>query len=60
MGFYLKDLVKKQVVSILIAFPVLAGLIYIIKWGGQYFFVYAWFFTLLVILVSAVVNTMAK
>ena len=49
-------MVKKQAVTLVISLPVLAGLIYIIKWGGQYFFVYAWLFTLVVILVSGTVK----
>jgi hypothetical protein len=35
-----------------IGLPIMAGLIYIIKWGGDYFFVYCWIFTLLISLVS--------
>jgi STE24 endopeptidase len=31
--------------------PILAALIYIISWGGDYFFVYAWLFSCIVILV---------
>lgn len=28
--------------------PIIAGIIYIVKWGGDYFFVYLWVFTLIV------------
>ena len=35
-----------------IGLPIMAGLIYIIKWGGDYFFLYCWIFTLLISLVS--------
>ena len=52
LGFFFKDLVKKLVVMLVISLPLVAALQYIIKWGGQYFFVYAWLFTLVVTLVS--------
>lgn len=45
LGFYFKDLVKKMFVSLAIAIPVTAALLWIIKWGGEYFFVYAWLFS---------------
>ena len=52
IGFYLKDRVKKLAVMSAISLPLVAALLYIIKWGGQYFFVYTWLFTLVVTLVS--------
>ena len=55
IGFYFKDLVKKLAVMLVISLPLVAALIYIIKWGGQYFFIYTWIFTLVVTLVSTVV-----
>ncbi|KAI8498707.1 CAAX prenyl protease 1 [Branchiostoma belcheri] len=48
LGFYFKDLAKKFVVTQLISLPVAAGLLYIIKAGGDYFFIYAWLFTFVV------------
>jgi len=48
VGFFFKDMVKKLVVSMVIALPVTSALIGIIKWGGEYFFIYAWVFSLLV------------
>lgn len=48
VGFFFKDIVKKLVVSMVIALPVTSALIGIIKWGGEYFFIYAWVFSLLV------------
>jgi len=48
VGFFFKDLVKKLFVSMLIALPVTSALIWIIKWGGEYFFIYTWVFSLLV------------
>lgn len=48
LGFYFKDLVKKLLVGIALSFPITAGIIYIIKIGGDYFFVYVWLFTLVI------------
>lgn len=48
VGFFFKDLVKKLLVSMLIGLPVTSALIWIIKWGGDFFFLYAWVFSLLV------------
>nr|CAB3267956.1 CAAX prenyl protease 1 homolog [Phallusia mammillata] len=42
LGFYLKDLVKKFVVTQLITIPLISLIIYVIQIGGDYFFVYAW------------------
>ena len=50
-GFFVKDTIKKFIVMQLIAMPLLALLIWIIKIGGPYFFVYAWLFTLAVSIV---------
>ncbi|XP_076445131.1 CAAX prenyl protease 1 homolog [Babylonia areolata] len=47
-GFYAKDQVKKFVVMLAILLPITATLIFIIKAGGDYFFIYAWFFTFVV------------
>lgn len=49
-GFFIKDKLKKFVVSQVIASPVIAGLVYIIKAGGDYFFVYLWGFTMVVVM----------
>jgi len=48
VGFFFKDMVKKLLVSMVIALPVTSALIGIIKWGGENFFIYAWVFSLLV------------
>lgn len=53
IGFFLKDAVKKFVVTQCILLPVTSLLLYIIKIGGDYFFIYAWLFTLAVTLVRA-------
>jgi len=45
--FYTKDKIKKFFVGQLIGLPILSLLLYIIRAGGQFFFVYAWLFVLL-------------
>ena len=42
--FFVKDQIKKMIVSILILIPIISLLIYIIRIGGDYFFLYAWLF----------------
>uniref|UniRef100_A0A8C6WF91 CAAX prenyl protease n=1 Tax=Neogobius melanostomus TaxID=47308 RepID=A0A8C6WF91_9GOBI len=51
LGFFFKDALKKFVVTQCILLPVTSLLLYIIKMGGDYFFIYAWLFTLGVSLV---------
>uniref|UniRef100_A0A8C7NXH7 CAAX prenyl protease n=1 Tax=Oncorhynchus mykiss TaxID=8022 RepID=A0A8C7NXH7_ONCMY len=51
LGFFLKDAVKKFIVTQCILLPVTSLLLYIIKIGGDFFFIYAWLFTLAVSLV---------
>ncbi|XP_051578440.1 CAAX prenyl protease 1 homolog [Myxocyprinus asiaticus] len=51
LGFFLKDAVKKFAVTQCILLPVTSLLLYIIKIGGDYFFIYAWLFTLTVSLI---------
>lgn len=50
----MKDAIKKFVVTQCILLPVSSLLLYIIKIGGDYFFIYAWLFTLVVSLVSEI------
>lgn len=47
LKFYIKDKIKKLFVSQAIGLPILSLLIYIIRVGGQFFFVYAWLFVLI-------------
>lgn len=47
-GFFIKDHIKKFIVSLVITFPILSLLIFIIKIGGDYFFIYAWLFITIV------------
>jgi len=49
-----KDQIKKFIVSLVISLPIVALLIYIIKIGGDYFFIYVWFFLFAVSLVRTV------
>uniref|UniRef100_A0A8C5MDP3 CAAX prenyl protease n=1 Tax=Leptobrachium leishanense TaxID=445787 RepID=A0A8C5MDP3_9ANUR len=51
LEFFFKDAVKKFLFTQCILLPVTSLLLYIIKIGGDYFFIYAWLFTLLVSLV---------
>lgn len=51
LSFFLKDALKKFAVTQCILLPVTALLLHIIKIGGDYFFIYAWLFTLAVSLV---------
>ncbi|XP_043362173.1 CAAX prenyl protease 1 homolog isoform X2 [Dermochelys coriacea] len=51
LGFFFKDAIKKFIVTQCILLPVTSLLLYIIKIGGEYFFIYAWLFTLVVSLV---------
>ncbi len=44
-GFYIKDQIKKFLVANLISMPLLAVVIKIVYWGGDYFFLYLWAFT---------------
>nr|KAF6381000.1 zinc metallopeptidase STE24 [Myotis myotis] len=48
LGFFMKDAIKKFIVTQCILLPVSSLLLYIIKIGGDYFFIYAWLFTLAV------------
>ena len=50
LGFYAKDKVKKFFVSQAIMAPLLGTAIYIIKSGGDYFFIYLWLFCFVVTL----------
>ncbi|XP_045114217.1 CAAX prenyl protease 1 homolog [Portunus trituberculatus] len=49
-GFFIKDNLKKFIVTQVISAPVVSSLVYIIKVGGDYFFIYLWGFTTAVML----------
>ncbi|TRY83787.1 hypothetical protein DNTS_035359 [Danionella cerebrum] len=55
LGFFLKDALKKFAVTQCILLPVTSLLLYIIKIGGDYFFIYAWLFTFIVSLILVTV-----
>jgi STE24 endopeptidase len=44
LGFYIKDNIKKLAVSLVLTIPILSLLIFIVRIGGDYFFIYAWLF----------------
>lgn len=48
--FFAKDQVKKFIVSQTVQAPILAGVIKIVLWGGDYFFVYLWVFAVVMTL----------
>lgn len=45
-GFYIKDKLKGYIVSQVISLPLTCAVVYIIKAGGDYFFVYLWLFAM--------------
>ena len=49
-SFYVKDQIKKFLIGQLIQSPILAAVIQIVYWGGQYFFIYLWLFAVLMTL----------
>ncbi|XP_064405117.1 CAAX prenyl protease 1 homolog [Halichondria panicea] len=51
IGFFVKDSIKKFLLQAVLNPSIMAGLIFIIKWGGEYFYLYAWVFVLIVSLV---------
>ena len=44
LTFFVKDQVKKFVVNLVIVCPLIAAIVAIVQWGGDYFFVYTWLF----------------
>jgi len=48
LGFFFKDQIKKLAVTIALSIPITSLLIYIIKIGGDYFFIYAWLFVFVI------------
>jgi STE24 endopeptidase len=51
LGFFIKDNLKKFAVNIVLSTPIVGLLLYIIKAGGEYFFIYAWLFVTIVSLI---------
>jgi len=47
LGLYLTDKIKGLVVGMVIGIPAVSALLYIVKWGGGLFYLYAWAFLFL-------------
>ncbi|ETW09903.1 hypothetical protein H310_00342 [Aphanomyces invadans] len=45
LGLFVADKIKGTLLSVIIGFPVVSALIWIIRWGGDNFVVYVWIFT---------------
>lgn len=50
-AFFLKDQLKSFALGQVISIPLAAAIIFIVKWGGDYFFIYLWGFTVIVSLI---------
>lgn len=44
LGLFLRDKLLTLVLTLGLGSPVLSGVIALVRWGGQYFYVYVWFF----------------
>ena len=44
LSMYFLDFLKSYIVNQIIIIPTVAVFIYIVRWGGSYFYIYAWFF----------------
>jgi STE24 endopeptidase len=51
ISLFIKDQIKSFLLTIVIGGPILAGLLKIIEWGGEYFYIYVWAFLTTVILI---------
>ncbi len=60
LGFFIKDKIKGLLVGLALGLPITALLLWIIKMGGEYFFIYAWLFTFVVSLVSTTFVSFVK
>lgn len=49
VGFFIKDQIKSFIVILLLSVPLACGAVYIIKAGGDYFFIYLWLFAMVVL-----------
>jgi len=50
LRLYFVDQLKYFVLAVVITIPIVCALIWLINWGGSYFYIYAWLFTLVVTL----------
>jgi len=55
--FFIKDKLKAFVLLCLLVPPILAGLVAVIQWGGEYFYIYAWIFIFIISLVHTCTHT---
>ncbi|KAJ9585034.1 hypothetical protein L9F63_020625, partial [Diploptera punctata] len=46
VGFFIKDKIKAFVVGQVIMLPITSGVVYIVRIGGDYFFIYLWMFAM--------------
>lgn len=53
MGFFVKDHIKALLLQALLLPSIFCGLLLVIRWGGDLFYVYAWLFLLVVSLVRS-------
>ncbi|XP_019851377.1 PREDICTED: CAAX prenyl protease 1 homolog [Amphimedon queenslandica] len=51
LGFFIKDSFKSLVLQCALIPPVIAGIVFIVKWGGTYFFLYAGGFVFIIIVI---------
>ena len=56
--FFIKDQIKKFILSCVLNVAIMSGLLSIIKWGGEYFYIYAWLFVLVISLVSTISSSL--
>ncbi|CAB0036916.1 unnamed protein product [Trichogramma brassicae] len=54
-GFFIKDQLTKLIVSYVLIVPLICGIVWIIKNGGDYFILYLWIFTVVMSLVLMVI-----
>jgi STE24 endopeptidase len=46
LGLFFMDKLKSFVLFMVIGYPITAALIYVIRWGGEFFYLYVWLFLL--------------
>lgn len=54
LGLFFTDLIKSMVIGVLIGFPFISLFIWLVKWGGEHFYVYVWalFFSFQMIMIT--------
>ena len=51
--FFIWDQIKQVLVKLVLMPPIIAGLLFFIRWGGEYFYMYTWLFVFAVTMVSS-------